>query len=516
MLTVKPVPAKRDASANAANQPYRPKIGEILVKDSILYAQKPATVRHLRRQLWPIMEETMDTIAKGVATGAKILHHMMRPNLVVTGDPVYVRRVPTKQATMHIKGVYPPMALMMVSKRPAAGALQAAAKPPPAMAPLKAAPAPKATPSTTTTTAKPFTLPKPSHIVANQRPVNTISEDYVLRYSGDDPGYNMPTIRTHSMKTKSSAWPFGDMGVTGYKHFEATVLRELEEKEERRVEASMATDAARPVGGAGAADAEWQPMMSVSSTLRPHEMSALHTDTAGLEIKPVHEDVQETKTGALVALPVEQLPKPSRYSQRKPHKPTVVATIAPTEATKSAVTTASSELTTRATTLDVPNYPDFFIQEKRHLHPPKKAAALVIATTTTRSKSTTTTTTLLPKDAPAKRRRKPVVANAADDDLNAVLDFGRYRQHFQHVGATAAATPYRSNESTGAGGDMETSQSQSRTVLAAGARPPRVSNRNRPTAATVADAAGVQTAPSATAAAVSRGRVRFGDRPEVV
>lgn len=457
------VTAKRDHPPQP--QQYRPKVGEILVKDSILYSQKPAAVRHLRRQLWPFMESTMDSIAQGVATGAKLLHHMMRPNLIVTGDPVYLRRVP---ATLHIKNVYMPQALTGL-KRPSRQPKKALLPPP----------------TTTTTTVAPFKMPKPTMIVVGEQPVNTISENYVLRYKGanSDPTY---AIRSH---TKPNS-PFADMGVTGYRHFEATVLRELEEKEERKVEDLIRLR--RPSDGGQDSDNEthdWEPMMSVSSTLKPREESHLHTNTSGQDIKPVYEELQETK-GAPVGV---NAPKVSRYMARKPHKPTVVATVAPT--TPSPKSTTDKPTTTVKTLLDVPNYPDFFIQQNRHLQPVPRANV--------KPKSNATAIALVVERTTAMPPPKP-------DDLNGALDFGRYRMHFQHIGASVAQSQQRPQR---VALDMDASQSQSKSTVLVSTRPARTSNRHAPErppkVASDAPAAEEQR-PTAT----SRGKVRFGDRVE--
>lgn len=475
---------KRD---QPAAQPYRPKVGEILVKDSILYSQKPAAVRHLRRQLWPIMENTMDTIAKGVATGAKILHHMMRPNLIVTGEPVYVRRVPTKSVagTLHIKNVYMPQALT--------GLMQ------PLRHPRQPKKAQATVVTTTTTTVAPFKMPKPTMIVVGEQPVNTISDAYVLRYNGGvgtDPSY---TIRSHSKPSS----PFADMGVTGYKHFEATVLRELEEKEERKVEESMRR---LPEGDSDNETHDWQPMMSVSSTLKPREESRLHTNTSGQDIKPVHEEVQETK-----GMPVGvNAPKLSRYLARKPHKPTVVATVAPTTPSPPNAQTTGKPTTTVPTLLDVPNYPDFFIQQNRHLMPVPRANANTIGKT----KSGT--------EAALAVKRTTTEPPPKSDDLNSVLDFGRYRMHFQHIGAAAPQQRKRGVPEVSHGQDMDVSQSQSKSTVLVSARPVRISNRQAPQRSPPAatdSGDGASTAadgqrPTTATAAGSRGKVKFGDRVE--
>lgn len=308
------------------NEPYRPKTGEILVKDSIIYSQKPGS-RQLRRQLWPIMEETMHTIAHGMATGAKLLKHMVRPNLLITGDPKYFRR-PSKALT--IKNVYLGQPSPLLHNRQV----------------------------------KPFKLPPTTVIVKEQRPVRTTSEDYILRYNHEDPSY---TVRTRPLKKS----PYADMGVTGYKHFEKTVLRELEEKEERKVEESMFDKSVEQQLLDGTPFADWKPMSSASSTVspptteKPHAVSRLNTITVGMEVKPVHEVIDETphKTGPnqIESVPVKL--RTSKYAQRKPSKPTVVATVAPTTTTKAPAVAS----TTLKAILEVPNYPDFFIKQNKHL-----------------------------------------------------------------------------------------------------------------------------------------------------
>lgn len=489
---------------NIRETTYRPKVGEILVKDSILYSQKPVTVRHLRRQLWPIMEDTMDTIAKGVATGAKMLQHMMRPNLIVTGEPRVVRRiVPAK--TVHIKNVYMPQPLPAVMAPQALHKRQV--RPPQALsAPTTTAKTPAAKPVKAA-----FKMPKPTTIVVGEKPINTISDDYVLRYSGHDPSY---TIRTNTKKTN----PFADMGVTGYRHFEATVLRELEEKEERKVEASMFL----PEGVDADNSEEWQPMLSISSTIKPREVSLLHTNTSGQDIKPVHEDVQETK-GVLGAI-VPPSPKTARYMARKPFKPSVVATVAPTVAsTKTADKPASHPTTTvNPNLLDVPNYPDFFIQQNRHLTPARNAPSAKATMTPT------STTTMASAGRPSKSMRTitttPLPPSKADD-LNSALDFGRYRAHFQHIGVAAPSSAQARPTANAA--DMEASQSKptARVVsmlVPTATRQTRINNRTVPRAVTT-DASSAEApydasdeypsvADKQTASSVSRGSVKFGDR----
>lgn len=270
---------------------YKAAPGEILAKDSILYSHKPGT-RQLRRQLWPIMEE----IANGVAVGAKIIKQMVRP---IKGD--YYRQ----QKARNIKNVYlsPSSSIML-----------------PTISSYHLKP-----------NIKPLNMIKPyPAIVIDQKPVRTISEDYVLHF-GNNPNYVLKTAAKNLN-------PYADMGVTGYKHFEETVLRELEQKEEAKVEATMKTlqnappklhkiedeiISGVPYGG-------WKPVkphttVEPPTTEKPKAVSKLHTSTSDLVVKPVHEDVDEASpikviNGELSKMPAVQQQKSANKSPfRKNH-----------------------------------------------------------------------------------------------------------------------------------------------------------------------------------------------------
>lgn len=309
-------------STTTTVEPYKPKTGEILVKDSLIYSQKPES-HHLRRQLWPIMEETMHTIAHGMATGAKILKHMVRPKLLITGDPSYFR-LPNKAMT--IKNVYLGQPSSLLHKKQA----------------------------------------KPYKIVKEHRPVRTTTEDYLLRFNADDPSY---TVRTRPLKPN----PFSDMGIVGYKHFEKTILRDLEKKEERKVEASMSLPdkSVEQQLLNGTPFADWKPIHSHSSTIspplteKPHPVSKLNTNTIGLMVKPIHELVDESppKLGPNQIESSLIKTRPNKFVHRKPLRPTVVATVAPTSSTISPPVST----TTIKSVLDIPNYPDYFIKQNKHL-----------------------------------------------------------------------------------------------------------------------------------------------------
>lgn len=266
----------------------------------------------------------MQTIAYGMATGAKILKHIVRPNLLITGDPKYYRR-PSK--AISIKNVYLGKPSSLLHNRQN----------------------------------KPHAFAKDQH-----RPIRTTTENYFLRFnSADEPSYS---VRTRPAKPN----PFTDMAVTGYKHFEKTVLRELEQNEERRVEASMALPEKSVEQQLldGTPFADWKPMPSpvmasvkLPPTEKPYPVSKLNTVTSGLTVKPVHEVVVEepVKPSPNHIESILNKSRANKYLHRKPSKPSVVATVGPT------TTTNAPAVTTTKSVLDIPNYPDFFIKQNNHL-----------------------------------------------------------------------------------------------------------------------------------------------------
>lgn len=364
----------------------------------------------------------MHTIAHGMATGAKILKHMVRPNLLITGDPNYFRR-PNKAVT--IKNVYLGQPSSLLHK------IQT----------------------------------KPYKIVKEHRPVRTTTEDYYLRFNADDdPSYS---VRTRPVKPNL----FADIGVSGYKHFEKTVLRDLEKKEERKVEASMAfpDKSVEQQLLHGTPFADWKPMHSYSSTIapptteKPHLVSKLNTITAGLMVKPVHELVDESNT-KLGPNHIESSFSKTRakYIHRKPSKPSVVATVAPTTTTIAPpVTTTSSK-----SVLDIPNYPDFFIKQNKHLS-----------------------------------NSKPRHFTKATDDASNSTDKSKTSRHEQNiVSSSEQREVYVNPEST-----------------SSVTRPPRRVNRHRarePSSDTINLSEKTKKAFSSTSATSSRGKVKFGDRSE--
>lgn len=306
---------------------YKAAPGEILAKDSILYSHKPGS-RQLRRQLWPIMEE----IANGVAVGAKMIKQMVRP---AKGD--YYRQ----QKSRNIKNVYlsPSSSILL-----------------PTISSYHLKP-----------NIKPLNIIKPfPTVVIDQKPVRTISEDYVLHF-GNNPNYVLKTA------TKNVN-PYAEMGVTGYKHFEETVLRELEQKEEAKVEATMKTlhNAPKfhnleeelisgvPYGG-------WKPVkphktVEPPTTEKPKAVSKLHTSTSDLAVKPVHEDVDEVSP--IKVINGELSKTPAIQQQKIANKSPFGKKHVTKDAAASVESTAS--VAKPIVVADIPNYPQHFLKRQEH------------------------------------------------------------------------------------------------------------------------------------------------------
>ncbi|XP_037035849.1 uncharacterized protein LOC119074018 isoform X2 [Bradysia coprophila] len=295
---------------------YQPAAGEILAKDSILYSQKPET-RLLRRQLWPIMQETMDTLVDSVSVGANLFKNM----LVTNSHPMATK-------IRNIKNAYISSSTVphkKLTKFPAAKKVKKMKK-----------------------------LPE-SHRT------RTVSEDYVHTYH--DETYTVPTYVTKS----SSKNPYLEMGLKDYKHFEETVLRELEEKEEKKVEATMGSllhkkaknmeeDLVQGVPADG-----WRPVIPKhdvhEQTNKPKEVGKLHTnfvssghDVIDGSMSQLHESVieQPMTNGA------------GKLRRRKPNQ---------NRSTTSTTTVSPPKpFTRRVPTQDAPNYPSHFLNKQRDVN----------------------------------------------------------------------------------------------------------------------------------------------------
>lgn len=302
-----------------ADGEYRPAVGEILVQDSILYSQKPET-RLLRRQLWPIMQETMDTLVDSVTAGANLFKNM----LVTNPNPIATK-------IRNIKNAYISAATSTVRHKKLANP------------PMKKVKKMKKIPESVRT--------------------KTVSEDYVHTYN--DEVYTVPTYVVKS----GSKNPYSQMGLKDYKHFEETVLRELEEKEEKKVEATMGSFYKHEIKNIeeelvqGIPNGGWKPVKpdhvkvdhSHHINNPPKQVGKLHTNFAASEYKPIHEVVDESRTISHVHEAIIEQPVTNSFtkSRRKPNNNRPTTTVSPPRPF------------TRNPTKEEPNYPEYFLNKHK-------------------------------------------------------------------------------------------------------------------------------------------------------
>lgn len=195
-------------------------------------------------------------------------------------------------------------------------------------------------------------------------PTTTVSEGYIHTFDNKymPPNFGPPNERN----------PYADMGVTSYKHFEDTILRELEEKEERKVEATMHTlfDDQYVVketseGTKPGSSQEWTPSFNshdanglfVSKPITSFTQSSF--DQPYLDVRPVCENPDEVSPAqpTLFVFPAHgdanELPAASNQ-----HSVTITAADA-----KPAV----NGTTGNSTTTEKPNYPAYFIKQQQEL-----------------------------------------------------------------------------------------------------------------------------------------------------
>lgn len=294
---------KRADTKPIATLPYKPRVGEILAKDAIIYNSKKtpvtrqyatiqlqpaATTTTLRRSnLWPIVDNTVTSLATKAAASANAVKNLLKIGIVNTFDNV---NAAVEHKRQKIKSY------LIQAAQEHQFALQQAAEDDKYQQqlqqhhhhqqqlsaghqlganqqqqyPLKSA-ITQQIPLTSHATAgshhslflkslhhliplkqqltqnvvqhiakhlkKPRTKKPTAPIIVyttktKPLPTTTISEDYIHTY---DNNYIPPKFFGGGKN------PYADMGVTSYKHFEDTILKELEEKEERKVEATMYT-----------------------------------------------------------------------------------------------------------------------------------------------------------------------------------------------------------------------------------------------------------------------------------
>lgn len=365
---------------------YKPRVGEILAKDSALYGiqQTPITELHqpepippsmLRRNYWPLVDNTVTKLAVKAVAGANALKNLLHVNLLRQLDNanMIVQHKKNKLRTI----------LWAVKQHPLVVQKHRLIE----------------------------NLKPPIFIFSKTRPMptTTISEDYVHTFDNKViPGKGRPEKN-----------PYADMGVTSFKHFEDTILRELEEKEERKVEATLHTlyddkyILEENLLGAHPSDQDWTPLqgngLSVEnplfSTAKPYAISPLHTNFGRPfnDIRPVCEHIDEHSLPPTLFL-YPQGAESQHELQQASNENTVTASPAPGTSTSKRV---RYNLMKGPPTTEHPNYPDYFLKKQQkqrggNRHPSKNVQqknnnqTTTVATTTVSGANKTTTATAAP------------------------------------------------------------------------------------------------------------------------
>lgn len=353
---------------------YRPRAGEILVKDSTYYQQSVAPQDRpwsRRRNYWPLIDNTVTSLAAKAAASANDVKNLLKVNFYNQLDNVNAAVQHKKQKLKTI--------LLTAAQNAHHHPLLRAKHPWLAKHPL---------------------LPQKQRLVQNIKPpVNihtktlpstTISEDYIHTY---DNNYVPPAYVTKGRREKN---PYASMGVTSFKHFENTILKELEEKEERKVEATIHTLfddkyileetllGTKPSNEADDADHdEWTPLNGLGgnviipqqSTLfntgRPYPASELHTNAARPfnDIRPVCEQLNDITMSPTLFHPSGG----SSYHELQAASNENAIKVLPHESMKTIKSRFASNKTTSAlkqgptSTTERPNYPAYFLKQQQQM-----------------------------------------------------------------------------------------------------------------------------------------------------
>lgn len=212
---------------------------------------------------------------------------------------------------------------------------------------------------------RPLNIVPPSRIVYSKTrplPTTTISEDYIHTY---DNKYNPPKMFAHERN------PYADMGVTSYKHFEDTILKELEEKEERKVEATMHTlfdedkyvirDSLEGTKPAIQQHTEWLPFninedhSALFTTPKTVEIGGFISSTFDRpvfsDVRPVCEHLDDTVQPTVFVFP-NSADSQVNEQQAASNQNTVIAV---------------ANQTNSSTTTEKPNYPAYFIKQQQQV-----------------------------------------------------------------------------------------------------------------------------------------------------
>lgn len=185
-----------------------------------IFVNTPARVQ-IRQHVWPIVDEAVNKIVHKAAEGAHVIKHIfqegVQKHLGLLNAAVAYKKDKLHSALLEAADLKQ-IAATKLKNLAAAKLTHLIAAKENFKNNIHLPPLPKKVPP-------PFVL--------NQRPLitKTISGDYIHTYDNAVPNYAINKDRNH----------YAALGVTSFEHFQDTVLRELEEKEERKVEATLHT-----------------------------------------------------------------------------------------------------------------------------------------------------------------------------------------------------------------------------------------------------------------------------------
>lgn len=354
---------------------YKPRAGEILVKDSAYYQQGLTPQDRLwsgRRNYWPLIDNTVTSLAAKAAASANDVKNLLKVNLYNHLDNVNAAVQYKKQklktilltaaqnAHQHplLRGKHP-----WLGKHPLLPQKQRLVK-----------------------NIKP---PVIIHSKTKPLPSTTISEDYIHTY---DNSYVPPAYASNGIPEKN---PYAAMGVSSYKHFENTILKELEEKEERKVEATIHTLfddkyileetllGTKPAIEEDDADHdEWTPLngsggniipqhSTLFSSGRPYPISELHTNSARPfnDIRPVCEQFNDINLSPTLFHSAGA----SSYHEQQAASSENAIRLLPHESRKTTKSrygrnkSVSPPRNGTTTTTERPNYPAYFLKQQQQV-----------------------------------------------------------------------------------------------------------------------------------------------------
>lgn len=459
---------------NRRNIAYKPRVGEILVKDSVFYNREtPVGSQHAhgiatatRRNYWPLVDNTVTSLASKAAAGANAVKNLLKVGFFHTFDNVNAavehkkhkiasyliqaaqeHKIALQQAQedekykqqMKLSNIGQSIPLANQVPHP----LLPLAKPLSQLIPLKQKLAQNVVQHLSKHLKKPIKKPfiAPPWIVYSKTktlPTTTVSEGYIHTF---DNKYMPPNFEGPREKN-----PYADMGVTSYKHFEDTILKELEEKEERKVEATMHTllddqyvihDSLE--GTKPGSSQEWQPFNAHDNGLfttgtKPVTINSFTQSTFDRpfnDVRPVCEHQDDVAVQPTLFVFPANVETHLNELQEASNDNTVKVKLTESDAIK-------SNSTSNSTTTEKPNYPAYFIKQQQELR--KLQQKLVGAyrtksqygskTTTTPSRgrqspygrrSTTTTTTTAPPNTTTEAPVYFFSMNGTDDGFRPML-----------------------------------------------------------------------------------------------